>query len=63
MKELDCHIWVTSPAVGATLGEMKDKINEMVTEINELKIQLSRVKKDRKDPRSKSPYDLNNARR
>jgi len=59
MKKLDCHIWSTTPAVAITLEDMKEKINEMINEINELKIQLSRVKKDRPDPRTKSPYDLN----
>lgn len=35
-----------------------DKINELVDEINELKIQLSRVHKDKPDPRTRNPYDL-----
>ena len=37
---------------------LRDKINEIIDEIEEIKVQLSRIKKDRPDPRTKSPYDL-----
>lgn len=59
MEKLNCHVWVTTPAVGETLEAMKEKINELVSEVNELKIQLTRVRKDRPDPRNMNPYDLN----
>lgn len=44
MKEIEYfknHIWETSPAVGVTLKAMKNKINELVDEINDLKAKLS----------------------
>jgi archaellum component FlaC len=63
MEKLDCHIWCSTPAVGDTLKAMRDKINELVSEINELKIQLTRVHKDRPDLRDVNPYDLSRARR
>ena len=38
----------------------KTAIETLADEIDELKVQLSRIKKDSPDPRRKSPYDLNN---
>lgn len=39
------------------------KVNELVKEVNELKTQLSRVHKDKPDPKQVSPYDLSSRRR
>jgi len=49
IEKLDCHIWVTSPAVGATFKEMKDKINELIEEVNKLKSQDHVTTKDYQD--------------
>lgn len=48
MKKLDCHIWSTVPAVGTTLEEMKDKINELINAVNSLQSQLLRINPDTK---------------
>lgn len=36
------------------------KVNELIDEVEKLKIQLSRVHKDRSDPKTIKPYDLFN---
>lgn len=38
------------------------KVNELIDEIDELKTQLSRVHKDRPDPRFTNPYNLSHRR-
>ena len=38
--------------------ELVEQINSLITAVNELDAQLSRIKKDRPDPRRISPYDL-----
>lgn len=37
-----------------------DKVNALIDEVNELKIQLLRVHKDNPDPRNVNPYDIRN---
>jgi hypothetical protein len=58
MKKLEGNLWHTSPACLGTFEVMRDKINELINEIEELKIQLSRIKKNRSDPRGRNPYKV-----
>ena len=45
IKELDCPIWDTVPAVGMTLREMKTKINELIEVINSLETQVKTLQR------------------
>ena len=63
MKNIKLDKQSTEPTCNKNFVELERTINEMIIEIDELKSRLSRVHKDRPDPRTDSPYDLNRSYR
>jgi hypothetical protein len=62
MEKLDCHIWVTTPAVGTTFKDIIDKINEIIDNVNYIETELTRIHRDKPHPRDIHPYDLSNSK-
>jgi hypothetical protein len=59
MKKIELEKWGSAPACLYDFKNIEKTINDMIDEIEELKIQLSRIKKNRPNPRDRNPYKIN----
>ena len=58
MKKLTATDGSDGYVLHGNIEPLQKRINQLIDEVEEIKIQLLRIKKDRSDPRSKSHYDL-----
>lgn len=56
MKKIELEKWGSAPACLYDFKKIEKTINELIDEIGELKIQLSRINKNRSNPRTVNPY-------